>query len=215
MNLVEIKEAVEREINDRNLSASAHHLKLHQPVYNKGKLQFAAVDKAREGNIVVAYLPVAEQPFYFAVSVNTDAARVISFATEAGYTIFLRATSIVHTAEVLKSFTTLIPSRSWSKGDKNPDSNFDFFFSAITFEDQSGAGLLEDKLDAFLNVLEQDTTGIQKLVADSNVYLQIIAHHSISDDNISSFVWSRDLLKRLVALNLEVNVEQYVKTNKI
>ncbi len=215
MNLVEIKEAVEKEIIDRSLSATAHYLKLHQPLYNKGKLQFAAIDKAKDGNIVVAYLPVAEQQFYFAVSVDTDAERVISFATEANYIIFLRATSILLSADKLKAYTTLTPSKSWNKGDKNPDSNFDYFFSAITFEDKSGAGTLEDKLDIFLSEVEQDTEGVKRLGEASNVYLQIIAQHCNTDGNISGFTWSRDLLLRLTVLNLEVNIEQYVAGKKI
>jgi hypothetical protein len=211
MNLVEVKEAIEKEIKDRHLSATAKYLKMYNPVYQKGKLQFDAIDKAKEGNIVVAYLPVEEQQFYFAVSVDTDAKRVISFSTEAKYSIFLRATSIVHNVDVLRSFTSLIPTQSWNKGDKNPNANFDYFFSAITFEDKLGAGTLEDKLDVFLSVLEQDTVGLQKLSSASNVYIQVIARHCVAEGNLSSIVWTKDLIKRLSALDIEVNIEQYVE----
>jgi Domain of unknown function (DUF4279) len=211
MNLVEIKEAVEKEINDRQLSATAQYLKALAPVYAKGKLQFANIDKAKDGNIVVAYLPVNDHSFYFAVSVDTEARRVISFATEAAYTIFLRATSILINADAMQAMTTIQPTVTWNKGDKNPDSNFDYFFSAITIDSKSGGGTLEEKLDAFLTTLEQDKTGILALTNAANVYIQVIAHHYIADGNLCSQSWSRDLIKRLYELNLEVNVETFVE----
>ncbi len=210
MNLVEIKETIEKEIKDRHLSATAKYLKMYNPVYQKSKLQFASIDKPKDGNVVVAYLPVEGQQFYFAVSVDIDAGRVISFSTESHYIIFLRATSILHKSETLRSFTTLTPTQYWDKGDKNPNANFDYFYSAITFEDKSNVGSLEEKLDVFLSMVEQDKEGIKKLSNASNLYIQVIARHCIADGNLSSFTWSKEMLKRLYELNLEVNIEQYV-----
>jgi Domain of unknown function (DUF4279) len=215
MNLVQIIEAVEKEITQKTLSATANHLALHKPIYKKDKLQVSRVDNENDGNIQVVYLPVEAQEFFFAVSVDTDKSKIISFDTEANHKLFFRATSIFSTAKNLMELTNIVPTNFWSKGEKNPNANFDYFYSAITVEGSDVPDELEDKLQKLLDILEQDKAGIKKLASSSNAYLQVISQYYISNGQLNSISLSKEILNRISDLELELNIEQYVSGNKL
>jgi hypothetical protein len=215
MNLLQIHEAVEREINQKNLSATANHLANHKPIYKKDKLQISRVDNEKEGNIAVAYLPVEGQEFYFALSIDTDTGKIISFDTEANHKVIFRATSVFLSSKELEEFTSLKPTNSWSKGQKNPNANFDYFFSALTIEGSDLPDELEDKLEKLMALLEKDKAGIYNLASNSNAFIQVVSHHYISNGQLNSISLSNEIIKRISDLGLEINFETYIDGSKL
>jgi hypothetical protein len=215
MNLLQIHEAVEREINQKNLSATANHLANHKPIYKKDKLQISRVDNEKEGNIAVAYLPVEGQEFYFALSIDTDAGKIISFDTEANHKVIFRATSVFLSSKELEEFISLKPTNSWSKGQKNPNANFDYFFSALTIEGSDLPDEPEDKLEKLMALLEKDKAGICNLASNSNAFIQVVSHHYISNGQLNSISLSKEIIKRISDLGLEINFETYIDGSKL
>lgn len=210
MNLLEIKELVEKEFLQKNVSTTADLLSKYKPIYQKEKLVFNRVDNKKPGNIVTAYLPIQDKSFYFAVSVDIESKKVISFSTEGHHLLYFRATSIFQNADQLKAYTTLPLSSSWSKGDKNPNGNFDYFFSAITIESTKDADHLEDKLEQLISTLEDDKMGITNLSSQSKTFIKILSTFGTHEEEITSFSLPKELMLRIVELGIELDFQIHI-----
>lgn len=48
------------------------YLQIHSPLYINGKLKIERIDREGEDNVVIAYLPVAGEVFFFTVFIDTS-----------------------------------------------------------------------------------------------------------------------------------------------
>jgi hypothetical protein len=121
-------ELIEKEFKEKTLGVTEQYLEIHSPIYVDNKLKVDRIDQDRKDELIIAYLPVLDEKFYFAVYIDSKTNEVTGVGTEAYHRVYFRATSETLSAEELKAMTNLIPTELGNKGDlrQNEKSNHAF-----------------------------------------------------------------------------------------
>src|SRR5690349_18810622 len=109
---------IEDEFSQKTLGVTEQYLNIHSPVYVDNKIKVDRIDRESEDEYIVAYLPVQDERFYFAVYINTKTNEITSVTTEAFHQVYFRTTSESLMADELKAMTHLTPTTTWNKGDR-------------------------------------------------------------------------------------------------
>ncbi len=154
---------IEHELTVKTLTVTEQYLEIHSPVYSQSNnLKIDRIDRERKDEIIIAYLPVLDEKFYFAVYIDSNTQKIISFSTEAYHRVYFRATSEGLSERQLKSMTKLKPTESWNMGDLRKNGKSKYTFSSIKFLPNPEPDEFEDKLQKLLDFLEQDKNGIRE-----------------------------------------------------
>jgi hypothetical protein len=213
MNDDQVIELIEKEFNEKTLGVTEQYLEIHSPIYADKKLKIDRIDRETNDDRIVAYLPVLDERFYFAVYINTLSNEITGVGTEAFHNVYFRATSEALSADQLKEMTKLKATDSWNKGDlrKNTKSTHKFSHLAILPNPEPDA--FEDKLKKLLNHLEQDKDGIKRLVDNANGYIQVAMDIHNGNGMISGPNIDADDIKRMNDLGLSIDFDLYVGGN--
>ena len=206
-------ELIEKEFKEKTLGVTEQYLEIHSPIYTDNKLKVDRIDRDRKDELIIVYLPVLDEKFYFAVYIDTKTNEVTGFETEAYHRVYFRATSETLSADNLKAMTHLTPTEFWNKGDLRKSGKSNHTFSNLTFLPNPEADEFEDKLKKLLNFLEQDKNGIRQLVEKADGYIQVAVDIHNGNGMIGGPNIDKDDIRRMNELGLSINFDLYVGGN--
>ncbi|THU39754.1 DUF4279 domain-containing protein [Niastella caeni] len=203
-------ELIEKEFKVKTLGVTEQYLEIHSPIYTDNKLKVDRIDRDTKGEFLIAYLPVLEERFYFAVYINTKTNEGTGVGTEAFHRVYFRATSETLSADELKAMTSLTPTEFWNKGDLRKSGKSHHTFSHFEILPNPEPDEFEDKLKKLLDLLEQDKDGIRRLVDKANGYIQVAMDIHNGNGMIGGHNIDTDDIKRMNDLGLSINFDLYV-----
>ncbi|MGB7519245.1 MAG: DUF4279 domain-containing protein [Spirulinaceae cyanobacterium] len=166
--------------------------------------------------MAIAYVPVVNEFFHFAVCVDLQEKRFVGIHTEPCNRVYLRAISDSLSLEKLKSLTKLSPTKSWNKGDfRNEDrSPYKYKFSSFKLLPNPEPDSFEDKLKKLLDLLETDQQGVTNLIekAEANVTVAMNFHNG--NGMLGGMSINPESIKRMGKLNLSIDFDLYADGNK-
>jgi hypothetical protein len=210
MNLPQIKEVIEREFRDKTLGVTGQYLEIHKPVYDSQGLVIERVDREKHGT-TIAYIPVEDERFFFAVYLNAKEDQVLGLHTESLHRVYFMATSQELTSDDLKGMTILSPTETWSKGDLRKTSKMTQKFSALKILLNPEPDEFEDKLEKLLNFLEQDRNGVLRLSNEAKAFVSVVMNIHNENGMIGGPILSSDHIKRLAELKLAISFDMYLE----
>ncbi|MBW3524060.1 hypothetical protein [Chryseobacterium sp. NKUCC03_KSP] len=142
----QIIELIQKEFKEKTLGLTEQYLEIHSPIYADNKLKIDRIDRDKTDKLIIAYLPVLDEKFYFAVYIDTKSNAVISIDTEAYHRVYFRATSETLSSDELKVMTCLTPTELWNKGDLRKSGKSNYTFSNLTILPNPEPDEFEDKL---------------------------------------------------------------------
>ncbi len=185
-----------------------HNIKLRDgvPVINRVYLEDEAL-----GSVV--YFEVEGERFYFAVYLDVEPeVRVRHTNTADSFHVYLSAGfNELHSDEII-AMTSLKATRYWNKGDKTTTGGKKTF-TKVMFEPNREADDFNDKLRKLLDYLEQDVTGVKRLVTEANGYIQVAAKFHNGNTMLGGFYLDTNTMQRLTALGLGVDFDLYAEGN--
>lgn len=208
-------ELIEKEFREKSLGLTKQYLEIHSPIYVEGKLIVERIDRDCKEEIIIAYLPVLDERFYFAVYLDTKTKKVAGLGTEAYHRVYFRATSESLSIEDLKAMTHLAPTKCWNKGDLRKNGKSTHTFSSFEILPNPEPDEFEDKLKKLLDFLEQDKEGIRRLVDNASGYIQVAMDIHNANGMIGGPNIDQDDIRRMSDLKLSINFDLYVGGNKI
>ncbi|MDQ8015103.1 MAG: DUF4279 domain-containing protein [Flavobacterium nitrogenifigens] len=209
----EIKEVIEEEFRSKTFGLTEQFLEIHSPIYFEDNINIARIDREEDEGLVIAYLPVSEEPFYFAVYIDTESKQIFNIGSESWNRVYFRAHSEIKTEDELKSLTELKPTKSWNKGDLRENKKMKEKVSYIEFLPNPEPDEFEDKLKKLLDFLEKDEAGIKKLVETAEGYIQVAMDIHNGNGMIGGPTINKDSISRMSNLGLEINFDMYVGGN--
>src|SRR5438874_2396925 len=99
MNDQLVIEKIEKEFQEKTLGVTEQYLEIHSPIYNDNKIKIDRIDREREDGIIIAYLPLHNERFYFAVYIDSQTSEITTIGTDAFHSVYFRATSEKLTAD--------------------------------------------------------------------------------------------------------------------
>jgi hypothetical protein len=206
-------ELIVKEFKDKTLGVTEQYLEIHSPIYIDNKLKVDHIDRDRKDELIIAYLPVLEEKFYFAIYIDTKTNEVTGVGTEAYHRVYFIATSETLSADELKAMTHLTPTEFWNKGDLRTSGKSNHTFSKLTILPNPEPDEFEDKLKKLLDFLEQDKNGIKQLAEKANVYIQVAMDIHNGNGMIGGHNIDTDDIKRMNELGLSINFDLYMGGN--
>lgn len=209
-----IQKAIE-ELESKSFGVTEQFLKIHEVEYGDGVPKVLRVDQERGAGTVIVYFAVKGERFYLAVYLDTQPHIVVKWVeTESYYSVYYRATSEILNHEELAAFTKLKPTGGCNKGDQRNNGRTVYKFSAIEFEPNPEPDEFDDKLKKLLDFLEQDQDGIRALANKASGYIQVTITYHNGNSMIGGPHIDREALKRMAALHLAIDFDQYLGGNK-
>lgn len=209
----QVIELIQKEFKEKTLEVTKQYLEIHSPIYADNKLKVDRIDRDRTDKLIIAYLPVLDEKFYFAVYIDTKSNEVISIDTEAYHRVYFRATSETLSSDELKVMTCLTPTELWNTGDLRKSGKSNYTFSNLTILPNPEPDEFEDKLKKLLDFLEQDKDGIKQLVDNAGGYIQVAMEIHNGNGMIGGHNIDIDNIKRMNDLGLSINFDLYVCGN--
>lgn len=203
-------ELIEKEFKDKTLGVTEQYLEIHNPIYADNKLKVVRIDRDRKDELIIAYLPVLDEKFYFAVYINTKTNEITGVGTEAYHRVYFRATSETLSADDLKAMTCLTPTECWNKGDLRKSGRSNHTFSNFAIMPNPEPDEFEDKLKKLLNFLEQDKDGVKRLVDKANGYIQVAMDIHNGNGMIGGPNIDTGDIHKINELGLSINFDLYV-----
>jgi len=203
----EVSELIVKEFFEKKLGVTEQYFKIHEPVYINGLPKIDRIDREFRDNLIIAYLPVKEEYFYFAVYIDTEKKEIFNVGTESRNLVCFRATSEDMDSIGLQSFTKLKATRGWNKGDFKPNRKLQYNFSFIEFNPNPEPDTVEDKLKKLIDLIETDKNGIIELISHSNAYIQVIMDFHWGNQVLGNLFINSDTIRKLNELNLEVSLD--------
>jgi hypothetical protein len=198
---------IDKEFRERTFGTTQQYLEIYSPVYLDGELKVARIDREK-GNQIIAYLPIHDEQFYFAVYIDTDSSAITGVGTEACYKVSFRVTSAALSESELSLMTQLKSTNSWDKGSLRKSGASVYDFSAVEFVPNPEPDELEDKLTGLLYFLEQDKGGVLQLLSAATGYISIAAYYEFNGNK--GIHLENKIIKRLNDLNLAIDIDQYI-----
>ena len=204
----QVIELIEKEFREKSLGVTEQYLKIHSPIYSDNKIKVDRIDREskydNQDELIIAYLPVLDEKFYFSVYINPKENEVTGVNTEAYHRVYFRATSETLSIDELKSMTNLNPTDFWNKGDLRKNGRSTHTFSNFAILPNSEPDEFEDKLKNLLDFLEQDKDGIKRLVDNANGYIQVAMDIHYGNGMIGGPYISADDIRRMNNMGLSI-----------
>ena len=205
---------IENEFKQKTLGATEQYLEIHSPIYADNKIKIDRIDRESEDGLIITYLPVLDESFYFAVYIDAKTNEVTGVHTEASHWVYFRATSKSLTADELKEMTILPPTETWNKGDSKKSGKSRYTFTNFAILPNPEPDTFEDKLKKLLDHLEQDKDGIKRLVNKAGGYIQVAMEIHNRNGMIGGPNIDTTDIRRMSDLGLSINFDLYVGGNK-
>lgn len=206
-------ELIEKEFREKILGGTAQYLEIHSPIYVDNKLKVDRIDRDGNDALIIAYLPVLDEQFYFAVYIDTKTNEITGIGTEAYHRVYFRATSETLSADELKAMTILKPTEFWNKGDLRKHGKSNYTFSHFKILPNPEPDEFEHKLKKLLDLLEQDKNGIKQLADKANSYIQVAMDIHNGNGMIGGPHIDKEAIRRMNELGLSISFDLYVGGN--
>jgi len=206
----QITARIEQEFKAKTFGVTEQYLEIHQPVYHNNQLQIARIDRERSDKLIIAYLPILNEKFYFAIYIDGSSGIITNIGTEPYHRVYFLATSEKLTAAELKAMTSLAISASWNNGDLKPNGKSTYRFSAVKIMPNTEPDEFEDKLNNLLTYLEQDKIGITELVTKANGYIQVAMDIHNGNGLIGGPCLDQKSISRMSGLGLSIDFDLQV-----
>jgi len=207
MTDLEISKLILTEFTEKTLGVTSQYLEIHEPIYKNGQLQIDRIDREKNDDTIIAYLPVKDEYFFFAVYLAKKTGQIFNIGTESRNLISLVFASENMTSDELKTLTKLGCQEFWNKGDKKPNRNATYKFSGIEFYTNPEPDEFEDKLDKLLTFIEGDREGILLLSTKSKGYIHVLMDFHRGNQLLGGMSIEAETLKRMSALNLSIDFQ--------
>lgn len=205
-------ELIEKEFKFKTLGTTQQYLEIHSPIYVDSKLKIDRIDRDKKDEII-AYIPVEDEAFYFAVYIDPTTNEITGLGTEAYIRVYFRAISETFTSQELKVMTSLTPSRIWNKGDLRKYGKSNYTFSCFEILPNPEPDEFEDKLKKLLDILEQDKIGVKQLVEKANGYIQVSMDIHNANGILGGITIDNNDIMRMNNLGLSIDFDLYVRDN--
>jgi hypothetical protein len=210
----QVIELIEKEFREKTLGVTEQYLEIHSPIYADNKIKVERIDRDskydNQDEMIIAYLPVLDEKFYFAVYINPKENEITGVNTEAYHRVYFRATSETLSINELKSMTNLKPTEFWNKGDLRKNGKSTHTFSSFAILPNPEPDEFEDKLKKLLDFLEQDTDGVKRLVDSAYGYIQVAMDIHNGNGMIGGPNIVVDEIRRMNNMGLSINFDLYV-----
>ena len=206
---------INEEIKNPNHGVTEQFLEVHNLVFNNKVLQIERIDWNLSDNLIAVYMPVENEKFFYFTIIEKNTKKVGGISSIPHHKVYLHSTSKELSVTELKSFTKLVPTRSWDKNDFRPSGKSKFGFSAISFLPNPEPDFFENKLNKLLNYLESDKEGITNLVDNSDSYISVVSYYHNYNEMPGGPTIDKQAIQRIGKLNLEISFDQYMVGNKI
>lgn len=203
----EISQLVYNEFTIPTLGITEQYLEIHQPVYENSLPKIERIHREGKEHVVIAYLPVHGEYFYFAVYIDVLKKEIYNVGTESRNMISLRASSEKLTAPELAAFTKLKITKSWSKGDLKPNKKSRYIFSCVQIAPNPGPGMFEDKLWEFLAYIEKDKSGIAALILNADAWIWVTMDFHAGNQILGGASINRKCIKTMSDLGLGIDFD--------
>ena len=211
-NLI-IEKAID-ELQSKRFGTTEQLLEIHDVVHVAGKPQVLRVDTEHDDGTAIVYFPIKDEKFYLAVWLDTKPEiSVRHVGTENYNAIYFKAISDELSFQELSSMTKLKPTSGWSKGDARKSGKAFYNFTALHFEPNPEPDEFEDKLKKLLHFLEADKGGVTALGDKASVQIQVATIFHNGNTMLGGHHLDKDIIKRLAALNLEIDFDLYAEGN--
>lgn len=180
-------------------------LSVHEPELKDDRLFVERIDREKNG-LIIAYIPVKKEFFYFAVYIDTKEKEVFKIRTEAGNHVYLRVTSETLSLEDLQGYTKLYPTKAWNKGDYRAGGKSKYHFSSIIVEPNPEPDKFEDKLKKLLKYLMRDKDGIHALVKNATAYISVTKEYR-TETFMGRILIDTECIAMLNELHLEIDFD--------
>lgn len=214
MNDQTIENIILKELNDKTFAVTEQYLEIHSPIIIDGKLKIDRIDREKDNEVVIVYLPVENEPFHFAVYIDRESYEIIAFDIQAFHNVYFIATSDSYSLQELNAITKLTSTSSHDIGSKRMYGNSIYEFSSFEICPNPEPDEFEDKLKKLLDVLEEDFDGIRQLVQLADGCIQVASSFHNGNGMIGGHNIDQDDIKRLNEMNLSINFDIYVSGNK-
>jgi hypothetical protein len=205
MTDIEVTNLIAKEFEEKTLAVTSQYLEIHQPIYENGLIKIDRIDREKNDDTIIAYLPVKDEYFFFSVYLDGNSREILSMGTESRNLVSAIFASGTMTGSELKSLTRLDCQEFWNKGDKKPNSQATFKFSGIEFSPNPEPDEVEDKLEKLLAFLESDLEGVLSLSAKAKGYVYILMDFHRGNQLLGGMSLESETIKRISALNLSMN----------
>jgi predicted RNA-binding protein with RPS1 domain len=197
---------ITQEFKFKSLELTRQYLEIHEPVYENGTIKISRIDRENIKR-TVAYVPVKDEYFSFAIYIDEKEKEIISLSTESRNLVSLVIASETMLSSELMSFTSLKCQEHWNKGDKKPNSKAVYSYSALEFYLNLESDEFEDKLNKLLNHIETDKSGIKMLATKANAYITALIDFHKGNQFLGGFTLDLKTIKRLSDLNLSIDFQ--------
>ncbi len=196
------------------LGVTEQYLEIHDVERLQGipKVERVAVDE--KDNLAIVYFKIQGERFRLAVYLQLQPViAAYNVATENNTAVYLRATSESISANEIKAMTLLQATESFNKGDNRKFGKSSYNYSGLIFEPNLDIDTFENKLDQLLSFLEQDRRGIKLLVEHAHAYIHADIDIHYGNGLIGGPLISKESISRMCALNLAIELSQFVTGN--
>jgi Domain of unknown function (DUF4279) len=206
-----IQKAID-EIEQKTWGVTQQFLDIHQVVYMGNKPKIERVDLDKSDGTATVYFQIKDEKFYLAIYVSTGSDSVVTgIYIEPYISVCFSAVSETIELETLSKMTTLVPTSVWRKGDaKQGGGNLLHKNNQIRFEPNPGPDEFEDKISKLLDLLETDKSGVKELVKKAGGYIQVAMEFHSGNTMLGGPKITKETMKRMAALNLEIDFDIYV-----
>jgi len=205
---------VGQEIKGKTWGVTEQFLQVHDIVLVNGQPKIERIDTDKADGTIIAYVPVKDEPFYFAVYFdNKESLNIAGIGTESYNSVYFRATSDKLTFDELTSLTTIKSTGGWDKGQKRKLGTGIYEFSSINIEPNPEPDEFEDKMKKLLDLLEQDNEGIKKLGDRADGQIQVAIKFHNGNTMLGGPHLDKEIIRRLSDLNLSVDFDLYADGN--
>jgi hypothetical protein len=207
MTDLEISKLILKEFNEKTLGVTSQYLEIHEPIYENGQLKIERIDREKNDDRIIAYLPVKDEYFFFSVYLDKKKGEIFSIGTESRNLVSAIFASENLTSDDLKLLTKLHCQEFWNRGDKKPNSKTTYNFSGIEFYPNPEPDEFEDKLDKLLTFLEGDKDGIISLSSKCKGYIHVLMDFHRGNQLLGGMSIEVETLKRIGDLNLSIDFQ--------
>jgi hypothetical protein len=213
----QVIELIEKEFKEKTLAVTEQYLEIHSPIYSDNKIKVDRIDREskcyNQDELIIAYLPVLDEKFYFSVYINATKNEILGVGTEAYHRVYYRAVSDTLSIDELKSLTNLKPTEYWNKGDPRKYGNSTYTFSSFVILPNPEPDEFEDKLRQLLDILEQDKDGIKRIADNAKCRIQVAMDIHNGNGSIGGPHLDKDDMQRMSSMGLSIDFDLYVGGN--
>ncbi|WP_285055301.1 DUF4279 domain-containing protein [Pedobacter ginsengisoli] len=202
-----IQMLVTEELKSRTLGVTEQYFEILDVYYDDGVPRIARIDREGTGDVVVVYLPVADEWFYLAVYIDAVEQKIFNIGTESRNKVVFRATSETYSMDDLLGKTSLPVLTKWNKGELKSNRKSVNKFSCIEIEPNVEPDSAEDKLTKLFKLLAQDKTGIADLVTNADGYIQVIMDFHGGNQLLGGLSLSKEHIQKMSELNVGIEVD--------